>query len=131
MIDKLRELSEIAPDVCERKGDVFTIGQYEFWLNLSDEFSACYKPSPEMFPTGDPALAWLEYALRAAIEAKEWDYELTCLEGSKLYLASIPKNYWRKDKDDVYQAGWSDGPFKTMAAALLAALCAALKEEEA
>lgn len=115
MLDKLQELSEIAPDVCRaRKSDnidYFFIGEYEFWFSDDGNLLAAYE---HIATGGRPALAWLRDALEAAIEARGWYFETHYRPQTKTYRVEVANRVSRE---------------YTPAAALLAALCAALKKE--
>lgn len=73
MIDKLRELAERAPDICDPYGDAYDIGPYRFSFLSDGTLRASTGAAME---EGRPALAWLRDALETAIVARGWFWEM-------------------------------------------------------
>jgi hypothetical protein len=73
LTDLFNQLSEAAPDVCQPNVPFngYTIGEYGFWYNPAQGLIAQVSGHS---CTGKPALAWLQAALQAAIEARGWGY---------------------------------------------------------
>lgn len=113
----LAELSQLAPDVCQKDRYLYIIDEYAFFIS-NDKFQARQSGEFMINPvvTGQPALDWLHGCLMRVIEGKGWVLD-TC------QLAT--HNGCNAIVDNDYNSDWQP----TMAEALLTALIMAIKGE--
>lgn len=81
MINLLKRLNELVPDVCQQTVPFngFMIGEYDFWVNPEShevEAQTQYK-----LVTGRPAQSWLRDTIEQAIEARGWEWQLEKRDG--------------------------------------------------
>ena len=119
IIEMLNRLATVAPDVCEKRGDYFIIGNYMFFDWGNGDFVAKLDKLGSTAYGGRPALAWLADAIMAECEKRGWDYDI-------LYDASL------KPVQASHWAGIEGGhrlSADTQAEALLAAFLAVMEGE--
>lgn len=104
----LAELSEIAPQICQRKdtefaGTWYKIGDYEFGHDLwvDGEFLADCATS---MVRGLPAYDWLQGALMRVIKSKDWGYKIQSPASTELTFAKVyflPDGIFSSDGDNA------------------------------
>jgi len=76
-INLLDRLAKAEPEICIGCGDEeYRLGDYMFWVDPPDVFTASHVNHLSSFIKDVPALAWLRDACETVIGAKGWDYSV-------------------------------------------------------
>lgn len=99
----LAELSEIAPDVCQKKPfSYYAIGDYLFWYNVEGDFVAEHKRHRDIMYTGQPAYDWLQGALQRTIKERGMHWDLRYWKPRDRYMADVADHtVWNNDATEV------------------------------